>query len=182
MENKEKKELVQKESKRLWKRRSFKFSVLTIILFLSISIVHLIRTEYRKIICKINLCYGVHYGFHVYSNDYEDKLPPLDAWNDLLIEYADMTEKAFHCPASKSSGLMSDYSINKNLPVSAWTLPSSNMVFAFESVPGWNQAGDSDIFNFANHKSGGYYNTLSSDEGYYIRPEEVNQLKWRIEE
>ncbi|MHC4950838.1 MAG: hypothetical protein ACYTEU_07625 [Planctomycetota bacterium] len=178
MMNEEQKELTQEESRRLWKSRASKITILVIMCFLIIAMVHAVNFNYKKIRCRLNI-YPLHLNFLVYSNDHDDKLPPFEVWNDMLMEYTDTPESVFHCPASKSKGRTSDYSLNANLPFDAGSATPEYAVFLFESIPGWNQSGTSEIFNFSNHNNGGWYNTLSFPEGYFIKPIDVDNLKWK---
>lgn len=181
MTDEEQTKLVQKESKRLWKSRGFKWTVIVTIILLAGIIFSHVRYHARLIICKINLEYGIGSAMSVYMNDYDDQLPLSGEWNDLLIEYCDVFESVFQCPGSQSEGKMSDYSINKHLyEAGLW---KSDCVGLFESEPGWNQVGDVEIFTTSNHRSnGGCYNKSSFSGVQFVEQENVNGIKWKPEE
>lgn len=177
MTNGEQKKLIQKESKHLWKSRGFRWLFLGVVILLAIVIFNSITYHARLIVCKIHL-YCLSPALDVYMNDFDGKLPPADAWNDLLIEFADVNESMFHCPGSKSSGKTSDYAINAHLYESKLWVRESPLLF--ECKPGWNQVGGVEIFNSENHKNnGGCYNTSGIPEGQFIIFEEVESLKWK---
>ncbi len=181
MTNEEANNLVRKESKRLWKIRSFKIFILIILFIALLKIFLVVRFEHSNFICQINV-YSISNTLWSYMNDYDGRIPSFDAWNDTIMEYVEMDEDElpesfFDCPNSKSVNKVSDYSLNSNLIERAGEM-SAETVFIFESEPGWNQSGGSEIFNSFNHENGGWLTTLSRPEGYFITSKDVVKLEW----
>jgi hypothetical protein len=178
MTNEEQTELIQTESKRLWKDRGFKWITTAFVILLAIVVFKSVRHHVHLVVCKTNLEYGIGTAMIVYMNDYDSKLPPSGAWNDLLIEYCDVSESVFQCPGSQSEGKISDYSINENLYEDKFW--QGDYVGFFESEPGWNQIGDIEIFTFSNHKrKGGCYIKSSFSGVQFVEQEYADRLKWK---
>jgi hypothetical protein len=70
----------------------------------------------------------------------------------------------------------SDYAMNPNCRADS----PKDMVFLFESKPGWNQHGGPELFTFDNHDPKGGLILLNDGEVKFIRTEEkLRQLRWR---
>ena len=85
MTNEEQAELIQTESKRLWKVRGFKWITAAFVILLAVIVFKSVRYHVHLVLCKASLEYGIG------------------------------TASLFQCPGSQSEGKMSDYSINENL-------------------------------------------------------------------
>jgi prepilin-type processing-associated H-X9-DG protein len=108
----------------------------------------------------------------IYAGGHDDKYPTADKWCDLLIKYAEVTEKEFVCPSAGEGRC--HYAINPN--ASAVTNP--DMVVLFETKGGWNQFGGPEILTFENHKGQGC-NVLFNDlHVRFVKKEQLGELKW----
>lgn len=71
---------------------------------------------------------------------------------------------------------ISDYAMNPNCREDS----PKDMVFLFESKPGWNQHGGPELFTFDNHDPRGGLVLLNDGTVKFIRTEEeVKQLRWK---
>jgi hypothetical protein len=71
---------------------------------------------------------------------------------------------------------ISDYAMNPNCREDS----PKDMVFLFESKPGWNQHGGPELFTFGNHDSKGGSVLLNDGTVEFIRTEEeLKQLRWK---
>ncbi|HNS20535.1 MAG TPA: hypothetical protein PKH24_08545 [Sedimentisphaerales bacterium] len=71
---------------------------------------------------------------------------------------------------------MSDYAMNSNCREGS----PKDVVFLFESQPGWNQHGGPELFTFDKHDPKGGCVLLNDDEVKFIRTaEELKQLRWK---
>jgi hypothetical protein len=102
--------------------------------------------------------------------------------------------KVFTCPRMQASSVwvgyvreanapsppvdtwISDYAMNPNCHVDS----PKDVVFLFESKPGWNQHGGPELFTFDNHDPRGGLVLLNGGEVKFIRTEEeLQQLRWK---
>jgi len=73
-------------------------------------------------------------------------------------------------------GWVSDYTMNPNCRKDS----PKDMVFLFESEPGWNQHGGPELFTFDNHNPRGGLVLLNDGTVKFIRTEEeLKQLRWK---
>jgi hypothetical protein len=71
---------------------------------------------------------------------------------------------------------ISDYAMNSNCTEDS----PEDMVFLFESKPGWNQHGGLELFTFDNHDPRGGLVLLNGGDVKFIRTEEeLKQLRWK---
>lgn len=116
-----------------------------------------------------------------YSESKNGKYPEASVWCDELFEYHkkwqmehgidEPVEEDFICSAGPEGRC--HYSINP------YCKPNSpnDVVFIFESKPGWNQYGGPKLISFENH--GGKANVILNDGTVrFIKPEEVDELNW----
>jgi len=80
-------------------------------------------------------------------------------------------------PSSQpADGWVSDYAMNSNCRDGS----PDDMVFLFESKPGWNQHGGAELFTFDNHDPKGGLVLLNDGTVKFIRTEEeLKQLRWK---
>jgi hypothetical protein len=105
--------------------------------------------------------------------------------------------KVFTCPRIHASSALFGYSSRMreasvpSPPVNTWTSDYAmnpncradspkDMVFLFESKPGWNQHGGPELFTFDNHDPKGGLVLLNDGTAKFIRTEEeLKQLRWK---
>jgi prepilin-type processing-associated H-X9-DG protein len=152
-------------------------AVIIIFLITAISWLGLIRLrEYRRRIrCGENLT-GLGKAMLIYACDYDDKYPLADKWCDLLVKYAEVTEKEFICPSAGEGRC--HYAINPNAGV--FTHP--HMVVLFETKGGWNKFGGPEILTTENHKGEGCNILFNDLHVEFVKPERLGELKWKGEE
>ena len=166
-----------------------KISILTIakiaaavIAFLLISAIlgpGLIRLrEYRhRIRCAENLTY-LGKAMLIYAGEGDDKYPIADKWCDLLIEHAEVTPKSFRCKGAPEGPC--NYAMNIN--VEKMSIASQpDMVLLFETTPGWNQVGGSEILTTENHQGEGCNILFVDGHIQFVKTKGLQNLKWESE-
>jgi hypothetical protein len=108
----------------------------------------------------------------IYACCSDDKYPTADEWCDLLIEYAEVSEKAFICPSAGEGRC--HYAMNPNAKLTS----SPDMVVLFETKGGWNQFGGPEILTFENHKGKGCNISFNDNQTKFVKPEQLGKLKW----
>ena len=105
----------------------------------------------------------------------DDKYPTPDKWCDLLVKYAEVTEKEFVCPSAGEGRC--HYAMNPNAKLTS----PPDIVVLFETKGGWNQFGGPEILTFENHKGKGC-NVLFNDlHVRFVKKEQLGELKWNTE-
>jgi hypothetical protein len=97
--------------------------------------------------------------------------------------YAPTDANGVHSPLDETgslsqaaSGWLSDYAMNSNCRDGS----PDDMVFLFESQPGWNQHGGPELFTFDNHDPKGGCVLLNDGTVKFVRTdEELRQLRWK---
>jgi prepilin-type processing-associated H-X9-DG protein len=151
-----------------------KIAVAIVLLFISaiLWLVSIHLCEYRRRIkCGEKLS---HLGkAMIISAGYcDDKYPVPDKWCDVLVKYAEVTKDEFVCPAAGKSRC--DYAMN--LDATLTSVP--DIVVLFESKPGWNQFGGSELLNFENHDGKGG-NVLFNDlHVKFVKTRDLANLIW----
>jgi len=152
-------------------------AVIVFLLIIAILWPGLIRLrEYRRRIrCAENLTV-LGKAMLIYACYYDDKYPTADKWCDLLVKYAEVTEKEFVCPSAGEDRC--HYAMNPNAILTS----PPDMVVLFETKGGWNHFGGSEILTFENHKGKGC-NVLFNDlHVRFVKKEQLSELKWDAEE
>jgi prepilin-type processing-associated H-X9-DG protein len=130
-------------------------------------------SEYRRRIrCGENIEW-LGKAMLIYACGHDEKYPTPDKWCDLLIKYAEVTEKEFVCPSAGEGRC--HYAINPN--ASAVTNPG--MVVLFETKGGWNQFGGPEILTFENHKGKGCNISFNDFHVEFVKPNQLGELKWK---
>jgi hypothetical protein len=82
--------------------------------------------------------------------------------------------RTLKCPAMTEGE--SHFAMNPNCTYNS----PGNLVFLFETRPGWNQHGGSELFSFDNHDPNGGLVLLNDGTVKFIRTEgELRQLRWK---
>ncbi len=96
--------------------------------------------------------------------------PPPKSWCDLLAGRY-VSEETLRCPAGKDNRC--DYAMNPD----ADPCSPHDTVLLFESRPGWNQFGGSELRTFRYHK--GFNVLFVNGVVRFVTPDEAGGLKWR---
>jgi len=163
-----------KRSRRLLK--GFFFSTLGIIIpvLLVITVLFVafqLRGEISNFLCQERL-YGLWQCLISYSESNNSKYPPADSWCDLLVEQGH-PKTYFTCPTEKDGPC--SYAMNPNVS------PNSppDIVLLFESIPGWNQFGDSELIDADNHTNKGANVLFNGGYVEFVKPKDFDKLKWQ---
>jgi prepilin-type processing-associated H-X9-DG protein len=157
-------------------------SCLFFILVVRIVLIFIPHTPDRWIMCKNNLR-ELCVAMHLYANDNDGMLPTPSKWCDLLIEYGNVTQKHFKCRGAEKGPC--SYAMNRNLENtgSLNTIQApQDIVCLFETYPGWNQVGDSEILTTANHKDKGCYVVFLDGHVAFMKTQNLHKLKWKPDE
>lgn len=164
------------------------FLVVIFIAYIVLSALHIPISKAPIVVCQANnrslaLC------CLVYHMD-EGCWPAKDNWCDLIKSYADETTedvkiklgrkiKVYQCPKDEIGPC--SYAMNENIPGDANELPD-DLVLLFESTPGWNQIGGSDDVITDRHKRPGANIAFVNGHVEFVKPEDVPNLRWTVEE
>ncbi|MHC4097955.1 MAG: hypothetical protein ACYSWZ_18985 [Planctomycetota bacterium] len=134
----------------------------------------IVRPMLHRITCEMNMP-GLGVALKIYANDFNGKYPAPEKWCDLLIEYAEVTEKSFVCPAAKEG--RGHYAINPNCE------PNSppDVVLLFETQGGWNQSGGPDLLAGERHIGKGCCILFNNKHIQFVEKKRFGQLKWKAE-
>ena len=136
-----------------------------------------VRSLAQRTVCAANLR-ALSSSLQVYAADWNDKYPPPDQWCDLLIEYADVSERTFTCPSAAEGPC--NYAMNINIQQYGTASPP-NMVLLFETEPGWNQAGGAEILSAENHRGEGCNILFNDGRVEFVETERLHTLQWTTE-
>jgi prepilin-type processing-associated H-X9-DG protein len=137
--------------------------------------------DYRTM-CQRNLS-ELSVAIHVYAIDYDGVLPIPSKWCDLLIEHVDVSKNCFTCPVAKSGPC--NYAMNRYFENigNIYTVKARNdMVLLFETYPGWNQVGDSEVLTTANHNDKGCNVSFLDGHVAFVKKQDLHKLKWKPDE
>ena len=129
---------------------------------------------------------GVHWSFQcasnmsglgramlIYANDNNDQYSTADKWCDLLIEYdTDVKEKFFKCKGAGKGRC--NFAINSKAEPNS----PSDIVWLFESQPGWNQHGGPEILTTENHKGKGCNILFNGRHVVFVKTKDLGELNW----
>jgi hypothetical protein len=127
--------------------------------------------------CQNNLR-GLAAAFAVYGRNNDGQFPPPEIWCDELLKTAIGDDSMFKCPAAKEGRC------NFALNVYAAELDgdiSSDMVFLFESKPGWNQIGGPELAVAGHQDRSGRkvcHVIFGNLRGLSVDISEINELNW----
>ncbi|MCJ7730618.1 MAG: DUF4190 domain-containing protein [Sedimentisphaerales bacterium] len=136
-----------------------------------------VRSQAQRIVCSTNLS-GIGMAMMLYASDNAEEYSTPSQWCDLLIQYADVSEKQFICKGAGEGPC--SYAMNKNLEKPGNTAPP-DMVLLFETKPGWNQSGGPEILSTDNHRGEGCNVLFSDGHVAFVKTEDLNDLKWTAE-
>jgi hypothetical protein len=123
-----------------------------------------------------------------YRRSHNGQYPKASHWCDQLLEHSknwdeehgvyEPTEEFFICPAVPEGRCT--YSMN---PYCGPNSPN-NVVFLFESKPGWNQFGGPELLTTENHGGEGCHIIFNDPRGHaeFVIPDRFSELKWKSEQ
>lgn len=136
--------------------------------------------------CRTNLN-ALAVTFTLYAGDHDGRWPSKEKWCDHILESNEIQEDTFHCPTDKE-GIYS-YAMNVNLPESMEDTPR-NMVLLFGCIPRKNAVGGPELAVTDRHQElrkkiemsePGCNVVLFPGRIVFVKPEEIENLKWKIE-
>ncbi len=83
-------------------------------------------------------------GLLMYAQDYDEKLPPMNQWNEGTYPYIKNAE-VYRCPY-ESDRKVPSYALNRWLQNVVLSKVTPDVVLIFDSVPGANRSGSSGLF------------------------------------
>ncbi|MBN1457609.1 MAG: DUF4190 domain-containing protein [Sedimentisphaerales bacterium] len=128
----------------------------------------------ERLVCATNLK-GLGTAMVVYANDYDNKFPTGDKWNDLLVSETDVNPLIFRCKSADEGP--SNYAMNENLAGKSTSVPAQT-VLLFESGPGWNQVGGADDLSVENHCEEGCNILFADGHTEFVMSEDIDSLEW----
>jgi uncharacterized membrane protein HdeD (DUF308 family) len=140
--------------------------------FLFITAIPRIRSIAPRMVCGSNMA-AIGRAMLLYANDYNSMLPTPSKWCDLLLENGYVTKEQLTCPCN--------YAMNKNIE-KAGTNGPPDMVLLFETYPGWNHVGGSEILTTANHRGEGCNVLYLGNYVYFESIRNLQKLKWKPDE
>jgi hypothetical protein len=146
----------------------------TIAVGIILGILFAVQPVIHRIVCGMNM-EGLGKALSIYANDFDDKYPTPEKWCDLLIQYAEVTEKSFRCPSAKKG--RSHYAINPDCQLKS----PPDVVVLFETGPGWNQFGGPERLVSDRHWWRGSCVLFNNSQVQFIRKKDLGQLKWKSE-
>ena len=139
----------------------------------------------RSLRCRRNLR-ELGAAIIAYANEHDGYLPTADKWCDLLVTKADVNPKSFLCPESDAEMGKSSYAFNKNIAgmkhseIQRKKWQNQDIVLLFETEPGWNQVGGSELLNMDNHEWHDWKmcNILFADGHVFVGAKDLETLRW----
>lgn len=162
-----------KKSKGLLKGKVFSVASICVSVVLLVVFIYgavQLKGTLNRILCSERL-YGLWQCLIRYSENNNANYPPPDSWCDSLKEQ-DCSKIYFTCPTEKN--ILCSYAMNPNVN------PNSphDIVLLFESIPGWNQSGESELIDANNHIKEGANVLFNGGYVEFITPKDFNKLKW----
>ena len=133
--------------------------------------------------CAINL-YDLWEAIPDYAMDKDGCFPSAEEWCDLLLNEADvhLEKRHFICEVSDAVTGQSSYALNKNIAGLKLDEVTQEAVLLFETTPGWNQSGTSEILAREVHevKDGvkGCNVLFAGGTVKFIKKEDLDTLRW----
>jgi hypothetical protein len=133
------------------------------------------RPPHPALVCRANLK-ELGIAMRLYADDRTGKYPSPDKWCDLLEKGNYVLGGWLRCPRDKKGPC--SYAINPNAE------PNSplDIVLLFETKGGWNQFGGPELLTTENHEGKGCNILLNDRHVKFVRTEQLNELKWKVEE
>jgi prepilin-type processing-associated H-X9-DG protein len=152
-------------------------AVFMIPLMLGILMPALVRTQQiaHRMICGNNLS-ELGKLMLIYAGDYDEKFPTPSKWCDILNDYTEMNPKTFRCKGASEGPC--NYAMNSHIEKLNKSSPP-DMVFMFETHPGWNQAGGPEILTTDYHENEGCNILFADLHVEFVRVPRLKHLRWK---
>ena len=121
-------------------------------------------------------------AFSAYGRNNDGQFPAAEKWCDELLEATKGNESMFKCPSAK--GGRCNYALNIYAAELGGEVPS-DMVFLFESKPGWNQIGGPELAVAGHQDRSGRkvcHVIFGGGRGVAVDISEINELNWEGDE
>lgn len=112
----------------------------------------------------------------LYADDYDEKFPAPSKWCDLLVDYAEINPKTLRCKGASEGPC--NYAININVYKLGKSSPP-DMVFVFETHPGWNQAGGPELLTTEYHQDEGCNVLFVDMHVEFVTTRHLKNLRWK---
>jgi prepilin-type processing-associated H-X9-DG protein len=127
-----------------------------------------------RMVCGTNM-HNLGRAMLIYANDH-DGFPTTSKWCDLLIEHAEVDPSLFRCKGAFEGPC--NYAMNTNLENFDMANAPPDMVFLFETKPGWNQAGGPEMLTTDNHQGEGCNILFADNHVEFVKTRDLDKLKW----
>ena len=127
------------------------------------------RQKAYRIKCGANLRV-LKTAFGLYFHECGHVYPSPDRWCDLIDRF--VHRESLRCAGSDKGPC--SYAMNPNADPN----DSGDVVLLFESKPGWNQFGGSELLTTENHKGQGCSVLFVDGSIQFVKSEELAELKW----
>ena len=159
------------------------FPIMAILMGILLPALNSVKMAAQKVVCATNMS-ALGKAIYVYAGDYDGKFPTSSQWCDLLIEYTDVDEQIFCCPAASeydafdTSRRICSYAMNENATdVNA----PGDMVLLFETAAGWNQSGGREMLISESGHINGCNILFVEGNVEFVLTENLDDLKWTAE-
>lgn len=144
---------------------------------LGITLPALVRVKYQaqRMACCTNMR-SLSLAIQMYADDHDDKFPTGSKWCDLLIEHAGVDRMIYRCPGATEGPC--NYAMNENV-AGLGPFNQSDLVLLFETHPGWNQTGGSEMMTTENHRGEGCNVVFIDSHVEFVKTQELSRLRWK---
>ena len=127
-----------------------------------------------RVACRENLV-AMGKAMRVYASEHEGRFPTPSIWCDLLVKHGGLPPKTFRCRDTDEGPC--NYAMNAFVQDVSDDLPG-DIVLLFETSPGWNQAGASELVTTNHHQGDGLHVLLADGHVEWVWAKRLSQLRW----
>jgi hypothetical protein len=115
-------------------------------------------------------------NLRLYADEHGSTYPSPEKWCDVLVEWSGgHLRDALRYPKGEREGC--PYAMNPH----AHPHSPSDVVFLFESRPGWNQAGGPELLTTENHGGRGCWVVFADGQADFVAAADISGLRWTDE-